>query len=152
MSQGADPVVMSALVAVAVLAAAVAWLAWRLQRLSRQVAVVTGDPRALERLVGCERAVDSLARRLDEVGGRVDRLDEVARRCLQRVGLVRYDAVRGLGGRLSFSLALLDARQDGVVVSVLNTRDSARAYAKPVAAGQSTYPLSEEEQGAIAEA
>jgi hypothetical protein len=51
---------------------------------------------------------------------------------------------------LSFSLALLDSRQDGIVLSVLNDREGARAYAKPVAGGRSTFTLSEEEQRAIA--
>jgi hypothetical protein len=56
-----------------------------------------------------------------------------------------------MGGQLSFSLALLDGKRDGVVFSILNDRGGARAYAKPVTGGVSSFTLSVEEQQAIAQ-
>ncbi|MBI3997663.1 MAG: DUF4446 family protein [Armatimonadetes bacterium] len=139
--------------AVSVGAAAVAvWLAARVRVLARHRSAAGGDPMVLDRVVAAERALAAASRRLEHLASRVDQVDEHAQRGLQRVGIVRYDAFKELGGHLSFSLALLDARRDGVVISVLNDRDGARAYAKPVTGGRSTYALSEEEQRAITEA
>lgn len=147
-----DSLIPYMLVATGALVIAVMAMALRLRRLSRQVAAAGGDPAFLERVAALQRAVDAASRQLEHLGSRVDRLGEQAQRSLQHTGLVRYDAFKELGGRLSFSLALMDARRDGIVLSVLNDRDGARGYAKPVTGGRSTYTLSEEEQRAIGEA
>jgi len=81
--------------------------------------------------------------------GRLDGLETIMRHSLQRVGVVRYNAFPGAGAELSFSVALLDAENDGVVVSGLYGREETRIYAKPVYSGASRYPLSEEERAAI---
>ncbi len=140
------------LIVTGVLAIAVVAMALSIRGLARRVAAAGGDPALLERVAALQREAGACARQVEHVGGRLDRLSEQAQGSLQRTGLVRYDAFREMGGHLSFSLALLDARKDGVVLSVLNDRDGARAYAKPVVGGRSTYTLSEEEQRAIDEA
>jgi hypothetical protein len=66
-----------------------------------------------------------------------------------RVGVVRYNPFPEMGGNMSFSVALLDARSNGVVISVLNDRQGSRVYGKPVEAGVSPQKLSDEEQQAI---
>ncbi|MDR7418464.1 MAG: DUF4446 family protein [Armatimonadota bacterium] len=152
MFAGRDVVMLVLVVLVAALAVVVAILAARVRTLARMVAAGGGDPRILDRLSAAERGLATTTSRLEHLAGRLDRLQEQTARCLQRVGLVRYDALQDLGGHLSFSLALLDARQDGIVVSVLNGRDGARGYAKPIANGGSTFTLSEEEQRAISQA
>jgi hypothetical protein len=144
-------VITPVLVLTAVLAVLVLVLAVRVRALTRAVAATGGDPRVFDRLATVEREIGTFSSRLEHLGGRTDRLQEQTARCLQRVGLVRYDALKELGGHLSFSVALLDAKRDGVVVSVLNARDGARGYAKPVVGGQSTFTLSEEEQRAISQ-
>ncbi len=80
---------------------------------------------------------------------RLDGVEVLMRSALQRVGVVRYNAFPGAGAELSFSVALLDAEDDGVVISGLYGREETRIYAKPVASGASRYPLSEEERAAI---
>jgi hypothetical protein len=149
MPAGADPLLLSLLVVTTVLTVAVAVLALRVRALSRRAAGA-GDPRVLDRLAAVERDLGVAGSRLEHVAGRIDRLGDQTAHCLQRVGLVRYDAFKELGGHLSFSMALLDAKGDGVVLSVLNDREGARAYAKPLVGGRSTFTLSEEEQRAIA--
>ena len=69
---------------------------------------------------------------------------------IQRVGLVRYDAFDDLGGRLSFSAALLNASGDGLVITSINGRSDTRCYAKSVTKGDSEHNLSDEETEAIA--
>ncbi|MCL4516199.1 MAG: DUF4446 family protein [Firmicutes bacterium] len=71
---------------------------------------------------------------------------------IQRVGLVRFNAFDDVGSNQSFSMALLDAQNDGVVISSLYGRAESRLYAKPVAGGKSSYTLSDEEKQAIREA
>ena len=71
---------------------------------------------------------------------------------LRRVAVVRYDAFGDLGGRLSFSAALLGDAGDGVVLSAIHARSESRTYAKGVVDGRSEVTLTPEEQEAIAAA
>jgi hypothetical protein len=69
---------------------------------------------------------------------------------LRRLGVVRYDAFDDMGGRLSWSLALLDDSGTGVVLTSIHGRSDARTYAKPVSSWASEQSLSPEEGEAIA--
>ncbi len=83
------------------------------------------------------------------------RLAEIERQLalsITGVGLVRFNAFQETGGDLSFSLALLDSHENGVVLTSIFGREDSRFYGKPVREGQSTYLLSEEEKQALAEA
>lgn len=66
-----------------------------------------------------------------------------------QVGIKRYNAFSDQGSDLSFSLAIVDEKKNGVVISALYSRDSSYVYAKPLTAGESTYALSPEEVEAI---
>jgi hypothetical protein len=68
---------------------------------------------------------------------------------VRNVGLLRYDAFEDVGGRLSFSCALLDGNGSGVVLTSINGRQETRVYAKPVTGGASAHNLSLEEEEAI---
>lgn len=68
---------------------------------------------------------------------------------IRHVAVVRYDAFNDMGGRMSFSAALLDDAGDGVVISSINGRTETRTYAKGVKAGSSDAELSPEEQQVI---
>jgi hypothetical protein len=90
--------------------------------------------------------LESAVRSLAATDRRQEQLIEGA---VRRVGLVRYDAFEDVGGRLSFSCALLDDHGAGVVVTSINGRQDTRVYAKPIAEGHSVYNLSVEEEEAI---
>ncbi|MCJ8013057.1 DUF4446 family protein [Paenibacillus sp. KQZ6P-2] len=66
-----------------------------------------------------------------------------------QVGIKRYNAFTGQGSDLSFSIAIVDEKKNGVVISALYSRDSSYVYAKPLAVGESSYALSPEEVEAI---
>lgn len=70
-------------------------------------------------------------------------------KAVRNVSLVRYDAFAEMGGRTSYSLALLDAAADGVVLTAINGRTETRAYAKGVIGGSTEQPLSAEERQAL---
>ena len=92
-----------------------------------------------------EEAMDGLDRRTGSVEQRVDG-------CIAYRALVRYDAYNELSGQQSSSLALLDARRSGVVVSSIVHRDQARLYVKQVWEGSPELELSPEEQEAVDQA
>ena len=74
---------------------------------------------------------------------------------LSRVAVVRYDAFGDMGGRLSFSAAVLDANGDGLVLTSIHGRSESRTYAKGIAAGESpdeSTTLTPEERHAVAAA
>lgn len=72
--------------------------------------------------------------------------------CIQKVGMVRYSAFSDVGSDLSFTLALLDENDNGVVLNGIYSSDSSNIYAKPVIKGTSKYTLSDEEKKAIEKA
>jgi len=67
----------------------------------------------------------------------------------QKVGLVRFNPFDDGGGNFSFTLALLDAHDTGVVITSMHGRQQSRIYAKKIQAGKSETELTEEEQQAI---
>ena len=71
---------------------------------------------------------------------------------LAGVGLVRFNAFQETGSDLSFSIALLDRRQNGVVITSIFGREDSRCYGKPIMNGMSSHMLGEEEKKALLEA
>ena len=69
--------------------------------------------------------------------------------CVAYRALIRYDAYGEMSGKQSSSLALLDARRSGFVLSSITHRDQARVYVKQVHEGAPELQLSPEEQQAI---
>ena len=90
--------------------------------------------------------VEDIAERLDE---RVARAEERLDSAIAYRALVRYDAYGELSGHQSASLALLDAERNGVVLSSIAHRDTARIYCKQVIDGRGEHLLSPEEDEAI---
>ena len=79
-------------------------------------------------------------------------LDSTLATSIQKIGLVRYNAFKDTGSDLSFTLALLNEKNTGVVLNGIYSREMSNIYAKPVKDGKSTYTLSEEEIEAIQKA
>jgi hypothetical protein len=139
---------------VALLALAALWR--RVGRLRTDQRLVLGDDGRRDLVAhaaAIERGFQSLN---DYVGDVVTRLDgrlgvaeERLDGAVAHTGLVRYDAYNEMSGRQSTSIALLDARGSGVVVTSIHHRDQARVYAKQVVAGHGQLELSPEEQEAV---
>lgn len=124
----------------------------RLARLHRSYALLQAGE-------GRETIVDVMGRTMAEFG---DLRDEVlhlqsqlaaTRRdlamALRHVSVVRYDAFGDMGGRFSFSAALLDDAGDGLVITSIHARSETRTYLKGLAGGGSDIALSPEEQQAV---
>lgn len=69
--------------------------------------------------------------------------------CIQKVGVVRYKAFEDIGSDLSYSVAMLDNKNDGVVITSIFGRNMSTSYAKPISKGTSKYALSDEETFAM---
>ncbi len=95
------------------------------------------------------RDVQELSKQFDGLMQRYDYLLELLQGTVQRVALVRYDAFEDMGGKLSYSVAILDDNGDGVLMSSIYARNENRTYAKPVRAGASPHVLSREEEEAL---
>ncbi len=74
------------------------------------------------------------------------------RRSAQHVGVVRFNPFHDAGGDQSFSIAIMDEKKNGIVLSSLYGRETSRLYAKPLENASSRYQLSKEEEQAIGEA
>lgn len=128
-------------------------LTFRLRRVRKEYMVLRGDKGDRD-ILG---AVGSAMRRVDAVESRVDSViksqqeqSATGRFALQKFFVVRYDAFEDMGGRLSFSAALLDDHGDGLVLTSINGRTETRTYAKDITNLNSEHNLSEEEREAIA--
>ena len=84
-----------------------------------------------------------------EIQAYCNKLDNDMAKCIQKIGIVRYSAFKDMGSDLSFTLALLDEKNDGVILNGIYSRELSNIYAKPIKNGKSTYTLSEEEKQAI---
>ena len=101
--------------------------------------ILQGQAQRMQRLERAIRALHATDKRQQvEIEGSV-----------RNVALLRYDAFEDVGGRLSFSCAMLDEQGSGVVLTSINGRQETRVYAKPVTGGVSTHNLSLEEEEAI---
>jgi hypothetical protein len=83
------------------------------------------------------------------LGKRMSYLEEDAKLHVQKIGLVRFNPFRELGGDHSFSLAVLDAEDSGIIITSLHTRDRTRVYMKDIKKGRSSFELSTEERKAL---
>ena len=151
--QGIVALAAGAIALLALLLAAV--LAVKLQRIRADQRAVLGDgerdlvthaARLQEDFVQLRDWVRETASRLDS---RMAAADERIDGCVAYRSLIRYDAYDEMSGRQSSSLALLDARRSGVVLSSILHRDQARFYVKQIHEGESEHELSPEEREAI---
>ncbi|WP_029422176.1 DUF4446 family protein [Alicyclobacillus macrosporangiidus] len=98
--------------------------------------------RTLDRVSELEGALQSARAEIEQLRAQLERKISTAR-------VIRYNAFADTGSDLSFSIALLDDHADGVVISSIYGREESRTYAKPVKAGESAYPLTDEERQVI---
>lgn len=103
--------------------------------------------KVLEKVLDSEM---SNKKQLGEVYSRIESLEEDGKLHIQRVGLVRFNPFKELGGDHSFSLAFLDAKSSGIIITSLHTRDRTRVYMKDVKKGKSSFELSGDEKRALA--
>ena len=150
----------STLTAVALAAAAVAVLALliavvallRLRGVRRDFTTLGGDGTTdIARVAANQnRRIEGLATEVARLREHVATAEDDVRQSLRNVAVVRYDAFGDMGGRLSFSAAIVDDLGDGIVISSIHARGESRTYAKGIVGGKSSITLTPEEQQALA--
>lgn len=127
----------------------------RLRKARREYMVLRGEGGDRDILAAVGRAMrqqEAISKRMDSLAISQQEQAAIGRFALQRFGLIRYDAFEDMGGRLSFSAALIDDHGDGIVITSINGRTETRTYAKPVSKLRSEHNLSDEERVAIDQA
>ncbi|WZL73146.1 DUF4446 family protein [Clostridiaceae bacterium 35-E11] len=93
--------------------------------------------------------IDNLDIQINQITGKIEEIQENLLHCVQKIGMVQYNAFEDVGGNLSFSIALLDKQNNGFIVSSLYSRNNHVVYGKPIKKGKATQNLSAEEVQAI---
>ncbi len=96
--------------------------------------------------------IQSLAEANEANNQKIESLTNNLKLTYQKMGLVKYDAFHEMGGKLSFSLAMLNERNDGFIINAMHTREGCYTYIKEIVDGNSIIVLSEEEQQALSRA
>ena len=97
-------------------------------------------------------SVEKVQKENKEINEYCKDIDENMSKCLQKVGMVRYNAFQDTGSDLSFALAILDENDNGVVLNGIYSREMSNIYAKTIINGESQNTLSKEEKEAIEKA
>jgi hypothetical protein len=139
---------------ISLIVAAIALLRLRRLRIDQRVVLGGKERRDLvEQAAQVERHFRDLHAYVEDVAGTLTgRLAAAEQRldgAIAYRAMVRYDAYNEMSGQQSTSIALLDARRSGVVVSSIHHRDQARVYAKQVTDGKGELELSPEEEEAV---
>jgi hypothetical protein len=131
-------------------------LAVRLRRLRAAQSAVLGAQGSQDLVTYVQSVGDGFTDLREWVEGALGHVDERLADATERIdgciayrSLIRYDAYGEMSGHQSSSVALLDARKSGVVISSILHRDQARVYVKQLTDGVPTLELSPEEQEAV---
>ena len=98
------------------------------------------------------KQVKELSEQLEETRQELSVFQKTMEKAVQKVAIIRFNPFGELGGDQSFSIALLDYDNDGVVVTSHYGRDENRVYGKRIKNGKSEYTLSKEEEDAVTQA
>lgn len=95
-------------------------------------------------------AVDGLIQKTENMDKKLDEINHTLLSAYQKMGVVKYDAFKEMGGKLSFALALLNEYNDGFIInSMHSTREGCYTYVKEIIKGESFVILAEEEKQAL---
>ncbi|AJY74882.1 DUF4446 family protein [Paenibacillus beijingensis] len=155
MNEWGSPFALGTVVLAVVVIVLVIWMAVlgrRLKKLRKQYVQFMGQSGVSnleEVLLDLRYALDTQADKLNEFESSMGQLGKALRQVKGNVGIHRYNAFADHGSDMSFSVAIVDEAQNGVVLSGLHARDETYMYAKPLKEGASAYSLTPEEQKAI---
>jgi len=104
------------------------------------------DPKNLKEAIG---QLKSLKKEFRKISKELNCLKKESMFSVQKMGMIRFNPFKDLGGNQSFSIAFLDGNNDGVVVTSFYSREGNRVFGKPIKKGRSHHSLSKEEEKAI---
>lgn len=97
------------------------------------------------------RKIEELELRIEELSLEIDKMQKESESYIQKAKLIRYNPFNEMGGDQSFTLALLNKSNDGIVVTSIFNQEKSRVFGKELSKGKSAYCLSSEEENIIDE-
>lgn len=125
------------------------WQTIQLQAIRKKVDAVPEDGNVVAALRSVDERVNSNEALLSQMAARVDEVEGRLPFAISYVGVVAYNAFGGVAGNRSRSIALLNQRGDGLIITLLSSRDETVFYAKEVRSGSGVEELSPEERAAV---
>ncbi|WP_129599777.1 DUF4446 family protein [Anaerophilus nitritogenes] len=93
--------------------------------------------------------IDQLDIRMNNMDLSIEQIQHKILYSIQKVGIIQYNAFDDIGGTLSFSMALLDEQDNGILITSIYSRSNNVVYGKPIKKGKSSHSLSVEELQAL---
>lgn len=93
--------------------------------------------------------LDGIAKIIKQNRADVKEMYRRTEHCIQKCGIVKYDAFNEMGGKLSFAIAILDGKNNGYIMNAMHSREGCYTYMKEIVGGESYVELSEEESEAL---
>ena len=134
------------------IAALAVWQTYQLHQIKAQVDAVPKDGNVIALLASVGVRLDALEGGLGSIDGRLREVEAKLPSAITRVGVVAYDAFGNIAGNQSRSIALLDERGTGILLTIMVSRDETMFFFKEISDGGSREPLSPEEGEAVATA
>jgi len=111
------------------------------------------DGANLERLIiGCVDDAKAVSEENQEIKRNIEDIKALLQQAITKVAVVRFRAFEDMGSDLSYAVAMLDSDNNGVIMSSIFGREDSRSYVKPITAGKSSYPMTDEEEDALKQA
>jgi len=104
------------------------------------------EPKNLKEVLN---SFEELEKNFYKISQELENLKKEGKFSIQKVGIIRFNPFKEVGGNQSFSIALLDGNDSGIVITSLYSREGNRVYGKPIKDGNSEHLLSREEREAI---
>ena len=102
-----------------------------------------------ERILSRFKQIDTLNDRIDDTIDRVKILEDARDTSFKKIAIHRYDAFAEMGGKLSYSLCLLNDDNDGFIMTSMHNRDGCYTYVKEIMNAKSISPLTKEDEEAL---
>lgn len=115
--------------------------------------MMTSDGNSIEKELQLKfNKVNTISSKVRVIEERLEGIDETLVKTYQKMGIVKYDAFKEMGGKLSFSLALLNQDNTGILISSMHSREGCYTYTKEIIKGESFVLLADEEREALNQA
>jgi signal transduction histidine kinase len=125
------------------------WQAVQIQGLRNRLNSVPDDGNVVAMLTDVDTRIVATESRMADVSQRLEHLEGQMPYALSYIGVISYNAFGNIVGNRSRSIALLNQKADGIVITILASREETLFFTKEVRGGTGVEELSPEEQGAV---
>ncbi|HDL75026.1 MAG TPA: DUF4446 family protein [bacterium] len=139
---------------VGVLFLLLAFLIFQIFKLKKRLDVfLNGENKDFEKIITNQiKKTEKHGKDIKKILEDISKLDEISNKSFQKIGIIRFNPFKEVGSDQSFAIAILDAENNGFVLTNHYGRELSRTYLKPVFNASSEYSLSKEEEKAIEKA